>query len=101
MRTTRFIGSLWIIVLVSVLASFSTTDVLAQRKGSSSGYKPYKRAKAIDGDTYKYKGENIQIQKILPHRQPFLFVDKIMEINEDGIIGVKNISMNEDFFRGH
>lgn len=42
-----------------------------------------------------------QIQKILPHRQPFLFVDKIMEINEDGIVGIKNVSMNEDFFRGH
>ena len=42
-----------------------------------------------------------QIQKILPHRQPFLFVDKIMEITEEGIIGVKNVSMNEDFFRGH
>ncbi|MBA3665220.1 MAG: bifunctional UDP-3-O-[3-hydroxymyristoyl] N-acetylglucosamine deacetylase/3-hydroxyacyl-ACP dehydratase [Bacteroidetes bacterium] len=42
-----------------------------------------------------------QIQKILPHRPPFLFVDKIMEITEEGIIGVKNVSMNEDFFRGH
>lgn len=42
-----------------------------------------------------------QIQKILPHRQPFLFVDKIMEINEDGIVGVKNVSMNEEFFKGH
>lgn len=42
-----------------------------------------------------------QIQKILPHRQPFLFVDKIMEITEEGIVGVKNVSMNEDFFRGH
>ncbi len=42
-----------------------------------------------------------QIQKILPHRQPFLFVDKIMEISEEGIVGVKNVSMNEDFFRGH
>jgi UDP-3-O-[3-hydroxymyristoyl] N-acetylglucosamine deacetylase/3-hydroxyacyl-[acyl-carrier-protein] dehydratase len=42
-----------------------------------------------------------QIQKILPHRQPFLFVDKIMEITDEGIIGVKNVSMNEEFFRGH
>ena len=42
-----------------------------------------------------------QIQKILPHRQPFLFVDKIMEINADGIVGVKNVSMNEEFFKGH
>lgn len=62
MRTTRFTGSLSIIVLLSLLASFSTTDVLAQRKGSSSGYKSYKRAKAIDGDTYKYKGERYRLR---------------------------------------
>ena len=42
-----------------------------------------------------------QIQKIIPHRQPFLFVDKIMEITEEGIVGVKNVSMNEEFFKGH
>ncbi|MFZ9450845.1 MAG: 3-hydroxyacyl-ACP dehydratase FabZ, partial [Bacteroidia bacterium] len=43
----------------------------------------------------------LQIQKILPHRQPFLFVDKVMEITEAGIVGIKNVSMNEEFFRGH
>ncbi|MCX8079603.1 MAG: bifunctional UDP-3-O-[3-hydroxymyristoyl] N-acetylglucosamine deacetylase/3-hydroxyacyl-ACP dehydratase [Bacteroidia bacterium] len=42
-----------------------------------------------------------QIQKLLPHRPPFLFVDKIMEITEDGIVGVKNVTMNETFFVGH
>jgi UDP-3-O-[3-hydroxymyristoyl] N-acetylglucosamine deacetylase/3-hydroxyacyl-[acyl-carrier-protein] dehydratase len=41
------------------------------------------------------------IEKILPHRYPFLMVDKIMEINEDSIIGVKNITMNEPIFTGH
>lgn len=41
------------------------------------------------------------ILKMLPHRYPFLLVDKIMEINEDSIIGVKNITMNEPQFTGH
>lgn len=41
------------------------------------------------------------IEKLLPHRYPFLMVDKIMEINEDSIIGVKNITMNEPIFTGH
>jgi UDP-3-O-[3-hydroxymyristoyl] N-acetylglucosamine deacetylase/3-hydroxyacyl-[acyl-carrier-protein] dehydratase len=41
------------------------------------------------------------IEKMLPHRYPFLMVDKIMEITEDGIIGVKNITMNEPQFTGH
>ena len=42
-----------------------------------------------------------EIEKILPHRYPFLMVDKIMEINEESIIGVKNITMNEPIFTGH
>jgi len=41
------------------------------------------------------------IERILPHRYPFLMVDKIMEIHENSIIGVKNITMNEPQFTGH
>jgi len=43
-----------------------------------------------------------EIQKILPHRPPFLLVDRIVEI-EDGkrAVGIKNVSMNEGFFQGH
>jgi UDP-3-O-[3-hydroxymyristoyl] N-acetylglucosamine deacetylase/3-hydroxyacyl-[acyl-carrier-protein] dehydratase len=41
------------------------------------------------------------IENMLPHRFPFLMIDKIMEINEDSIIGVKNITMNEPIFTGH
>ncbi len=43
----------------------------------------------------------IQIQKILPHRPPFLLIDKILEMDEKGIIGLKNVTMNESFFVGH
>jgi UDP-3-O-[3-hydroxymyristoyl] N-acetylglucosamine deacetylase/3-hydroxyacyl-[acyl-carrier-protein] dehydratase len=41
------------------------------------------------------------IEKMLPHRYPFLLVDKVMEITDDGIIGVKNVTMNEPQFTGH
>jgi UDP-3-O-[3-hydroxymyristoyl] N-acetylglucosamine deacetylase/3-hydroxyacyl-[acyl-carrier-protein] dehydratase len=41
------------------------------------------------------------IERMLPHRFPFLMVDKIMEIKEESIIGVKNITMNEPIFTGH
>jgi UDP-3-O-[3-hydroxymyristoyl] N-acetylglucosamine deacetylase / 3-hydroxyacyl-[acyl-carrier-protein] dehydratase len=41
------------------------------------------------------------IEKMLPHRYPFLMVDKVMEITENGIVGVKNITMNEPQFTGH
>ncbi len=41
------------------------------------------------------------IERMLPHRYPFLLIDKIMEITEDSIIGVKNVTMNEPMFQGH
>lgn len=41
------------------------------------------------------------IEKMLPHRYPFLLVDKVMEIGEEHIIGVKNVTMNEPMFQGH
>jgi UDP-3-O-[3-hydroxymyristoyl] N-acetylglucosamine deacetylase/3-hydroxyacyl-[acyl-carrier-protein] dehydratase len=43
----------------------------------------------------------VDIEGMLPHRYPFLMVDKIMEIHENSIIGVKNITMNEPIFTGH
>lgn len=41
------------------------------------------------------------IQDILPHRYPFLLVDKIVEFSETSITGVKNVTINEPFFNGH
>jgi 3-hydroxyacyl-[acyl-carrier-protein] dehydratase len=43
-----------------------------------------------------------QIQKILPHRYPFLMVDAIVEMERlKRIVGVKNVSINESYFQGH
>jgi len=42
-----------------------------------------------------------QIYKILPHRYPFKLVDKIVHLDENMIIGVKNVTINEPFFEGH
>lgn len=41
------------------------------------------------------------IKKLLPHRPPFLFVDRIIELTPERVVGVKNVSVNEDLFRGH
>lgn len=41
------------------------------------------------------------ITKMLPHRYPFLLVDKIIEMSESHVVGVKNITMNESYFTGH
>ena len=42
-----------------------------------------------------------QIMDILPHRPPFLFVDRIIELSDKHVIGMKNVTMNEGFFTGH
>lgn len=42
-----------------------------------------------------------RIRQLLPHRYPFLLVDKIIELGESHIVGVKNVSGNEPFFQGH
>jgi UDP-3-O-[3-hydroxymyristoyl] N-acetylglucosamine deacetylase/3-hydroxyacyl-[acyl-carrier-protein] dehydratase len=42
-----------------------------------------------------------QIKKILPHRYPFLMVDKIMSLDKWQVCGIKNVTMNESFFMGH
>jgi UDP-3-O-[3-hydroxymyristoyl] N-acetylglucosamine deacetylase/3-hydroxyacyl-[acyl-carrier-protein] dehydratase len=42
-----------------------------------------------------------QIMDILPHRPPFLLVDRILELSDKHVIGMKNVTMNEDFFVGH
>ena len=42
-----------------------------------------------------------QIREILPHRYPLLLVDRIDEMDDDHVIGVKNVSANEPYFQGH
>ena len=42
-----------------------------------------------------------EIQKLLPHRAPFLLVDRIVELDVDHVVGIKNVTINEPFFAGH
>jgi UDP-3-O-[3-hydroxymyristoyl] N-acetylglucosamine deacetylase/3-hydroxyacyl-[acyl-carrier-protein] dehydratase len=42
-----------------------------------------------------------EIEKTLPHRYPFLLVDKIIELTEKMVVGIKNVTYNEPFFQGH
>ena len=85
--------------------------ILAARPGH---YGNVQFAKVLKAQIKKQQGQGKQfnlsqeplynindIEKMLPHRFPFLMVDKIMEINEDSIWGVKNITMNEPIFTGH
>ena len=42
-----------------------------------------------------------EIKKYLPHRYPFLLVDRVLEIEEERIVTLKNVTVNEEFFNGH
>ena len=60
---------------------------------------------SIQAPTYDPNREPLmdinRIRELLPHRYPFLLVDKIIEIGGDYIVGIKNVSVNEPFFQGH
>jgi UDP-3-O-[3-hydroxymyristoyl] N-acetylglucosamine deacetylase/3-hydroxyacyl-[acyl-carrier-protein] dehydratase len=43
----------------------------------------------------------MQVCQMLPHRFPFLLVDKIVELSATHVVGIKNVTMNEQFFQGH
>lgn len=45
--------------------------------------------------------DTVQIMNTLPHRPPFLLVDKILELSDKHVVGLKNVTMNEPFFVGH
>ena len=55
--------------------------------------------------TYDYNAEPVltieQIKEYLPHRYPFLLVDKVIKMEDNQIIGLKNVTGNEEFFQGH
>jgi len=42
-----------------------------------------------------------EIKKVLPHREPFLFLDEVVSVNKEEVIAIKNVSIEEDYFRGH
>lgn len=42
-----------------------------------------------------------RITELLPHRYPFLLIDKVIEMGDDYVVGVKNVTRNEEFFNGH
>ena len=60
-----------------------------------------KRQSAVSFDTTKTVFDINQISKMLPHRYPFLLVDRIIAMDNESIVGLKNITMNEPFFQGH
>ena len=86
--------------------------VIANKPGHYINTKFSKKMKEIIKDSMKNDIPQIdfsskaimdssKIMEILPHRPPFLFIDKIYELTDNQVIGVKNVTIDEDFFKGH
>ena len=87
--------------------------IIASRPGHASNVKFAKKIKEHikknkgKQDVPKYDANQAplydiqQIEKTLPHRYPFLLVDKIMELTEKHVVAIKNVTYNEPFFQGH
>ena len=87
--------------------------IMAARPGHSANVAFAKKIKAAIKKDKKKKVQHlydptvkplydiVDIMNILPHRQPFLFIDKILELTKTYVVGVKNVTINEEFFKGH
>ncbi len=87
--------------------------IIANRPGHSSNVKFAKKIKEhIKKNKNRYEVPKYdpnkrpildiqQIEQVLPHRYPFLLVDKVIELTEKVVIAIKNVSYNEPFFQGH
>ncbi len=79
------------------------TSNVAFAKVLKAKYLEYRKNKGIP--VYNVTSEPVmnieEIKKYLPHRYPFLLVDKVIELSDTHIVGVKNITFNESLFMGH
>src|SRR6185312_12759111 len=87
--------------------------IIANRPGHSSNVELAKKIKQYIKKNKHIKGVPMYnptlppiydlsyIEKTLPHRFPFLLVDKIIELTDTQIVGIKNVTFNEFFFQGH
>jgi UDP-3-O-[3-hydroxymyristoyl] N-acetylglucosamine deacetylase/3-hydroxyacyl-[acyl-carrier-protein] dehydratase len=87
--------------------------IVATKPGHSANYEFTKLLKKQYMEQRKLKGkpkynpdippiyDSVGIQRLLPHRYPFLLIDKIIELSKEHVVGIKNITFNENFFQGH
>ena len=98
---------------VSLLGKPIKGRIVATKPGHTANYEFTKLLKKQYIEERKLKGkpkydpdkeplfDTVKVASWLPHRYPFLLVDKIIELSESHVVGVKNITFNEGFFQGH
>ncbi|MFM7618935.1 MAG: bifunctional UDP-3-O-[3-hydroxymyristoyl] N-acetylglucosamine deacetylase/3-hydroxyacyl-ACP dehydratase [Bacteroidota bacterium] len=94
---------------LALTGKFLRGHILAARPGHSGNVAFAKVLKKWDKDRNSIRKFDLSqtvydindITAMLPHRYPFLLVDRIVSMDEESIVGVKNVTMNEQFFQGH
>lgn len=98
---------------VALVGKHIKGKIVATKPGHTANVEFAKLLKKHYTDQVKLKGrpkydpnqapvyDCVQISKMLPHRHPFLLVDKIIELTPTQVVGVKNVTFDEYFFRGH
>lgn len=101
-----FIGDLYLLGrpalghFVSIKSGHATNVRFVQRLAASDKEGAAAKAKG-NGSGGPVQLDIAAIMKILPHRYPFLLVDRILSLEENRVVGIKNVTMNEPFFVGH
>lgn len=87
--------------------------IIATKPGHTANTALAKHLKAMYNKQRKLRGvprydastpvvyDTMQIAGMLPHRYPFLLIDKVTELSDKHVVGIKNITFNENFFQGH
>lgn len=97
---------------LSLLGLPIKAKIIATRPGHKTNvelakliYKQFKKEKGQPVPAYNINTKPLldinDIRKLLPHRYPFLLIDKILEMDDTSVIGLKNVTFNESFFVGH
>jgi len=96
---------------IALFGSYIAGHIIGIKSGHSLNTRFIRKMKVLQErekiaiDNKDYQGNGVlyaeDICKIIPHRYPFLLVDRIVDLNDNKAIGIKNVSMNEWFFQGH
>lgn len=98
---------------ISLLGKYVQGKIVAKKPGHTANisftkilkrkYREFQKLRAIPhyDPNKKPVYDNVQINGLLPHRYPFLLIDKVIEITDRTVVAIKNVTINEAYFQGH
>jgi UDP-3-O-[3-hydroxymyristoyl] N-acetylglucosamine deacetylase/3-hydroxyacyl-[acyl-carrier-protein] dehydratase len=102
-----FLGDLYLLGrparghFLSVKSGHASNVRFVQRLASAEEPWSLLRTPRVNGDSSPIQLDIVAIQRIMPHRYPLLLVDRILSLEENRVVGLKNVTINEPFFAGH